>query len=217
MDINEGLIVRPIQVFIRKISLVLLELTVLSSFFQDYVESVRTIQIAGRFRGFVNHHFHIRKFTNEKVLSGVLAVFHHLHNAHSEIQVIQSLYLRFRELDGISPIVKRKVVRKLLSLFTRLEGVQLNLKRLRLCYQIVKKFRDFEPLLANDFLSVTNCSSYIQFCEVFIAYELFLRRNYVIIAKKHKYIRWAVAHQVDLLDDTLVTKVIDHAERLNGH
>ena len=216
MEGPEALILKPVQVFIRKISLVLLELTVLSSFFNDYIESVRAVQVAGRFRGFVQHHNTVRKFSNNKTLSGVLAVFHHLSNINSEVQVIQTLYLRFREIEDISPIVKRKIVKKLLSLFTRLEGIQLNLKRLRLGYQIIIKFKDHEPQLAQDFLSITNCSSYLQFCEVFIAFELFLRRNYIIIGKRHRYVNWAVAHQVDLLNDDLVCKVIDVSELLNG-
>ena len=215
MDGAEALILRPLQIYIRKVSLVLLELTVLSSFFNDYIESVRAVQIAGRFRGFVQHHYSHKKFTNDKTLSGVLAVFHHLANLSSELNVIQSSYLHFRELDS-SPIVKRKVIKKLLSLFTRLEGIQLNLKRLRLGYQIVKKFKDHEPQLANDFLSITNCSSYLQYCEVFISFELFLRRNYVVISKKHRYINWAIVHQVDMLNDDLVTKVLDVNELLNG-
>lgn len=214
---KEVLVLRPVQILIRKISLVLLELTVLSSFFSDYVESVRSIQISGQFLGFVYHHTHHKKFTNGKTLSGVLAVFHHLSNLQTEVQVIERLYLAFRELDDIPSLMRKKVVKKLLSLYTRLEGVQVNLKRLRLGYQIVKKFRDCEPELAQDFLSITNCSTYLQFCEVFISFELFLRRNHILISKRNKFINWARDHQVDLLNDDLVTKVIDIAQLITGH
>ena len=111
MDDKEALILRPVQILIRKISLVLLELTVLSSFFNDYIESVRAVQISGRFLGFVHHHQNHQKFTNEKTLSRVLAVFHHLSNLQSEVQVIEKLYLTFRELDDIPPLMKKKVVK----------------------------------------------------------------------------------------------------------
>ena len=217
MEEKEVLILRPVQIQIRKISLVLLELTVLSSFFNDFIESVRASQVSGRFLGFVHHHNNVKKFSNNKTLSGVLAVLHHLSNLSSEIQIIQKLYLDWRELDDIPPLIKKKVVKKLLSLYTRLEGIQVNLKRLRLAYQIIKKFKDCEPQLAQDFLSVTNCSTYLQFCEVFISFELFLRRNHILIGKRNKFTYWARAHQVDLLNDDLVTKVINVSQLLTGH
>ena len=216
MENKEALVLRPIQIFMRKISLVLLELTVFSSFFQDFVASVRAAQIAGRFRGFTDHHIHVKKFTNEKTIEGILAVLHHLSNTETEIELIKEHYLHFRELT-VSLALKKKVIKKLRSLFTRLEGIQVNLKRLRLGHLIVEKIKEEEPVLVNHFLSITNCSMYLQFCSSFAAYHAFLRQNNISIPKKHKFENWAAAHQVDLLDDAKVCKIIDVNQMLFGH
>ena len=187
LDVMERLLLEQIDYFVRKFNICLRELGSLYLSVKDFIDECSSAQVDGAYEGFVITHGEIVPFTNRKLVESVICILPFLDRIDYEIvEILLPLYRNSLFIE-IPALYRKLITRRMIVLFTHVDGLFEIYKRCRSCLPIAQELEVSPELtqLMKQYQRAVNYLSFSQLGSIREKYLKFLEDNHIDIEPKH--------------------------------
>ena len=185
----ERLMLDQCDYFIRKYNLCLKELGTLYRCVRDFVNECSAAQVEGNYEGFATTHCVIIPFTTKKKVESVICILPLLDRVNYELfEIFLPIYKHY-VLIRLPAREKKLITRRLLVLFTHIDGLYQLFVRCYWCLPIARSLELTVELaeLMNKYHRTVNYLTFNRLSTVRTQYLEFLEHNYIDVDSKYSF------------------------------